>query len=128
MAVAGRNDGSERCNQSIVEPGRDRVLNAHGVVRKRCVASEGDLVALGMSAVEGRAWPAHPNPMPQSRIRRQDLRVFPPARASTAAVRESCHVRCIAEVDTVDLAETGIEPAKECSSARILNPDGKAAE
>ena len=70
VADVGWNGGSERRNLSILEPGKDRVLDAHGAVRKRCIASEGDLVALGMSAVEGRAWPAHPNPMPQSRIRR----------------------------------------------------------
>ena len=104
------------------------MLDSHGVVRKRRIASEGDLVALGMSAVESRARPAHSNPMPQSWICRQDLSELPPACATTAAVRESCHVRRIAEVDAVDLAETGIEPAKERSSARILNPDEEAVE
>ena len=66
--------------------------------------------------------------MQQPRIRRQDLSVLPPACATTTAVRESCHVRRVAEVDTVDLAETGIEPAKERSSARILNLDVEAVE
>ena len=63
-----------------------------------------------------------------SRIRGQDLSVLPPACATTAAVRESCHVLRVAEIDTVDLAETGQEPVKERTGARILNPDVGAVE
>ena len=83
---------------------------------------------LACPQLRARAGSADSNQVPQPRIRGQDQRVLPPTSATSAAVRKPCHVRRVAEIDTVSGHETGHKPAKERAGARILNPDEKLVE